>query len=151
MVPLHLNLFHPDRAGGLGFLAGSILAFAPVLLAQTTFLAGVICDRIWHAGATLLAFRMEIVGSLLFLLLLVLRRLSFFVVHLEHAGRVASREYGILASQYVDDFRRKWIQHASGETEPVLGTPDIQSLADLGNAFKSVSEIRLLPFGKEHP
>jgi hypothetical protein len=27
-LPLHLNLFHPDRAGGLGFLSGSVLAFA---------------------------------------------------------------------------------------------------------------------------
>jgi hypothetical protein len=148
-LPLHLNLFHPDRSGGLGFLAVSIFAFAPVLLAHTTFLAGIIGDRIWHAGATLLAFKMEIIGSLLFLLLLVLIPLGFFVVHLERARRIAGREYGILASQYVDDFRVKWIQPASGETEPLLGTPDIQSLADLDNAFKSVSEIRLLPFGKE--
>jgi hypothetical protein len=25
-IPLHLNLYHPDRAGGLGFLSGSALA-----------------------------------------------------------------------------------------------------------------------------
>jgi hypothetical protein len=34
-LPLHFNLFHPDHAGGLGFLAGSVFAFAPVLAAQT--------------------------------------------------------------------------------------------------------------------
>lgn len=148
-LPLHLNLYHPDRAGGLGFLSASIFAFAPVLLAHTTFLAGFIGERIWHAGASLLDFKMEIVGSLLFLLLLVLTPLSFFVGKLEHARRVAGREYGVLASQYVDDFRRKWTQHAPRETEQLLGTPDIQSLADLGNAFQSISKIRLLLFGKE--
>jgi hypothetical protein len=148
-LPLHLNLYHPDRAGGLGFLAASIFAFAPVLLAHTTFLAGVIGDRIWHTGATLLTFRMEIAGSLLLLLLLVLTPLSFFVVHLDRAQRTASLEYGILASEYVNDFRHKWIQSTSGEVEQLLGTPDIQSLADLGNAYKSITEIRLLPFGKE--
>jgi hypothetical protein len=142
-------LYHPDRAGGLGFLSASIFAFAPVLLAHTTFLAGFIGERIWHAGASLLDFKMEIVGSLLFLLLLVLTPLSFFVGKLEHARRVAGREYGVLASQYVDDFRRKWTQHAPRETEQLLGTPDIQSLADLGNAFQSISKIRLLLFGKE--
>ncbi len=148
-LPLHLNLYHPDRAGGLGFLAASILAFAPVLVAHTTFLAGVIGDRIWHTGATLLTFRMEIAGSLLLLFLLVLTPLGFFVVRLERAQRMASLEYGILASRYVNDFRHKWIQQAAGEREQLLGTPDIQSLADLGNAYKSITEIRLLPFGKE--
>ena len=148
-LPLQLNLYHPDRAAGLGFLSASIFAFMPVLLAHTTFLAGFIGDRIWHAGATLLTFRMGIIGSLLFLLLLVLTPLTFFVVHLERAHRIAGREYGTLASNYVNDFRRKWVQHGSGEAEPLLGTPDIQSLADLGNAFKSISDIRVLPFGKD--
>ena len=148
-LPLHLNLYHPDRVGGLGFLSASIFAFIPVLLAHTTFLAGFIGDRILHAGATLLTFRMEILGSLLFLLLLVLTPLSFFVVQLEKAQRVASVEYGLLASDYVNDFRKKWVQDRSVEAEPLLGTPDIQSLADLGNAFKSISDMRVLPFTKD--
>jgi hypothetical protein len=148
-LPLHLNLFHPDRAGGLGFLTASIFAFSPILLAHTVFLAGLIGDRIWHAGAAVLSFKMEILGSLVFLLLLVLIPLSFFVVHLERAGRKAPLEFGILSSHYVDRFRQKWIQHRSGETGPLLGTPDLQSLADLGNSFKTVSEINLFPFGKD--
>jgi hypothetical protein len=78
----------------------------------------------------------------------VLTPLSFFVVHLEHAHRLASREFGILSSHYVNDFRHKWVQQTS-RPEPLLGTPDIQSLADLGNAFRVTSEIRVLPFGKE--
>ena len=148
-LPLHLNLFHPDRAGGLGFLTASIFAFSPIMLAHTTFLAGVIGDRIWHAGATVLSFKMEILGSLVFLLLLVLTPLSFFAVHLEAAGRKSGLEFGILSSHYVNDFRQKWIQHRSGETGPLLGTSDLQSLADLGNSFKTASEIGLFPFGKD--
>jgi len=146
---LHLNFFHPDRAAGLGFLSASIFAFAPVLVAHTTFLAGFIGNRIWHAGAHLLDFKMEIAGSLLFLLLLILTPLTFFMTHLGQARRSASREYGILASHYVDAFRSKWIEHASGGSEPLLGTPDLQSLADLGNAFVSVTHMRVLPFDKE--
>jgi hypothetical protein len=148
-LPLHLKLFHPDRAGGLGFLGISILAFSPVLVAHTTFLAGVIGDRIWHAGARLPDFKMQIVASVLLLLLLVLTPLSFFLVHLSRARRTAGREYGILASHYVDDFRQKWIKNASKNTEPLLGTSDIQSLADLGNAFNVISDIHLLPYGKQ--
>jgi hypothetical protein len=148
-LPLHLNLYHPDRAAGLGFLSASVFAFGPVLLAHTTFLAGFIGERIWHAGATLPTFKMLIIASLLFLLLLVNMPLTFFAVHLARAHRAASREFGILASHYVNDFRTKWVQHPSGKSGPLLGTPDIQSLADLGNSFKSVSDIRFIPFGKD--
>jgi len=148
-LPLHLKLFHPDRAGGLGFLSGSVIAFAPVLLAHTVFLAGFIGDRIWHTGATLASFKMEIVGAMLFLMLLVLAPLGFFVIPLIKARRTAGREYGILASHYVDDFRRKWIEGDGRASEPLLGTRDIQSLADLGDAYNVVSEMRILPFGKK--
>ena len=147
--PLHLKLFHPDCAGGLGFVSGSVFAFAPVLLARTVFLAGFIGDRIWHTGATLPSFKMEIVGAMLILMLVVLAPLSFFVIPLIQARRTAGREYGILASHYVDDFRNKWITGNGRTSEPLLGTHDIQSLADLGSAYNVVSEIRLLPFSKK--
>lgn len=147
-LPLHLNLFHPDRAGGLGFLAGSVFAFSPVLVAQTISLAGIIGDQIWHAGANLPSFKMEIVGVSAFFMLLVLSPLSFFIVRLDLEGRLANRKYGILASHYVEDFYSKWIQHRGTSDEPLLGTSDIQALADLGNAYKDVSTMRLVPFGK---
>jgi hypothetical protein len=92
---------------------------------------------------------MQIVASLLFLMLLVLLPLSFFVVHLGRARRIAVVEYGTLASRYVDDFRQKWIKKLSENAETLLGTSDIQSLADLGNAFNVINDIRLLPYGKQ--
>jgi hypothetical protein len=148
-LPLQLNLYHPDRAGGLGFLAGSVSAFSPVLFAQTTLISGVVADRIWHTGANLTTFKVEIAGALAFLMLLVLAPLAFFVTHLNAARRVANREFGMLSSKYVDYFRAKWVKSDTKEDEPLLGTPDIQSLADLGTSFKTVSEIRLFPFGKQ--
>jgi len=148
-LPLRLNLFHPDHAAGLGFLAASIPAFSPVLLAQSTLFSGAIADRILHTSARLVDFRLEIAGAILFLMLAVLAPLAFFAVHLERAHRRAKREFGILSSKYVDEFRDKWIQDKAENTEALLGTPDLQSLADLGNSFKIVSEIRLVPFGKE--
>ena len=148
-LPLHLNLFHPDRAGGLGFLSGSVFAFEPVLVAQTMLLAGMIGNRIWHAGATLPSFKMEIVGVVVFLMLLALTPLSFFVVQLERAGRAARREFGILSSHYVDDFHLKWIERHGADGEPLLGTSDIQSLADLGNVYSVVSKMRIIPVSKD--
>src|SRR5690348_18200416 len=67
---------------------------------------------------------------------------TLFRSHLERARRIAGREYGILASQYVDDFRVKWIQ--SGETEPLLGTPDIQSLRSEEHTSELQSPVHLV-------
>jgi hypothetical protein len=148
-LPLHLNLFHPDRVAGLGFLSGSVRAFAPVLFAQTVVVAGVIGDRIWHGGQKLTDFKLEILCSVVILMLVVLVPLSFFIVKLEQAGRLARLEYGTLGSHYVEDFRRKWIEDHGAEGEALLGTTDIQSQADLGNSYRSIEEMRLLLFTKQ--
>ncbi len=145
---LCLNALHPDRAGGLGFLAGSVFAFTPVLIAHTVFLSGMIGNQIWHAGAKLPDFKLEIAGIMVGLMLLALAPLSFFVFHLADSKRAGVREYGILASRYVNDFRHKWIEGGL-EGEPVLGTGDIQSLADLSNSFDVVREMGILPFGRQ--
>jgi len=147
-LPLRVNALHSDRAGGLGFLAGSVLAFAPVLVAHTMFLAGLIANQIWHQGATLPDFKLEIAAVMALLMLLVLAPLTFFVGHLARAKRSTTREYGIVASCYVEDFRRKWIEGTPG-AETLVGSADIQSLADLSNSFDVVRETRLLPFGRE--
>ena len=97
----------------------------------------------------MLNFKMAIGSVVVFLMLLACTPLSFFMVQLESAKRKAKREYGILASHYVDDFHHKWIQERGAAGEPLLGTSDIQSLADLGNAFSVVSEMRFVPFTKE--
>jgi hypothetical protein len=146
-LPLHLNLFHPDRAAGLGFLSGSLFAFAPFLIAQTVALAGIIGNRIWNSEATLAGFKTEIACAVLFLLFIVLTPLSFFAISLIPARRTAHREFGTLASRYVDDFRRKWT-HCDNENRrlELLGTSDIQSLADLGNSYNMVNEMRVFPF-----
>ena len=53
-------------------------------------------------------------------------------------------EYGVLAGRYTDDFHHKWVE-APPFTEPILGSADIQSLADLGNSYELVRKMRTVP------
>jgi hypothetical protein len=145
---LQLNALHPDRAGGLGFLSLSADAIAPVLIAQTVFLSGLIANQIWHEGATLPQFKFLIGGVLGFLMLLALLPLSVFALQMAEAKRGALREYGLLASQYASEFRQKWLHAPQARREELLGSADFQSLADLGNSYAVVGEMRLLPFGR---
>ena len=61
-LDLQLLPTHPDQAGGLGFLAVVPSAFALVILAQGALLSGSIGTRILLQGATLDAFRYEIIA-----------------------------------------------------------------------------------------
>jgi hypothetical protein len=145
---LRLNPLHPDRAGGLGFVSGSVDAFVPVLVAQSAFLATVIANMIWHENMTLPEFKLVIVGFVAFLMLVVLLPLTFFIFQMASARRTALREFGLLAGRYAKEFRQKWLQRSAAPDEPLLGSADIQSLADLANSYDVVREMRLLPFGR---
>lgn len=148
---LELNLIptHPDRAAGLGFLGGSAAAFAPLLLAHGALLAGVLATPIFFSGAKLTDFKVEILGAAAFLLLLVLGPLLVFAPRLMRAKRTGLCEYGILSSRYVSEFDRKWVRGGAAADESLLGSGDIQSLADLGNSFQVIRDIRPFPFSKD--
>jgi len=140
---------HPDRVAGLGFLSGSVVAFAPLLAAHGTLLTGVIANRIFFQGAALLEFKVELVVVVAFLLLVVLGPLLLFTPHLATARRVGLREYGTLAQRYVRAFDDKWLRGGASAGEPLVGSADIQSLADLGNSFELVRSMRVVPITRD--
>jgi hypothetical protein len=146
-VPLRLNALHPDRAAGLGFLSGSVYAFSPILLVHTLMLSGSIGNKILHEGAKLPQFKVEIAAWIVSLVLLVLAPLLLFMPRLAEARRRGLREYGIVASRYAAEFRDKWIEGHASKDEALIGSADIQSLADLSNSFEVVSGTALVPFG----
>lgn len=148
-LPLQFNLFHPDRSGGIGFLAGSIMAFSPVIVAQTSLLSSIVFARILYMGDRLPAYKLEIAGLLIFCILLVMLPLTFFADQLEDVGRAARYQFGTLSSRYVTDFHHKWMDGTVRSEEPLLGTSDIQSLADLANSYAVAAETRLIPVTKQ--
>jgi hypothetical protein len=145
---LRTNALHPDRAGGLAFLSGSIFAFSPVLVGQALLLSGLIANRIWHRGEALPFFKLDIAAYAAFLMVVVLTPLTFFFRLLARTKRAGRRAYGAVASDYVNAFREKWVDGTPPAGEPMLGSSDIQSLADLTNSYAVVSEMRVLPFSR---
>jgi len=137
---------HPDRCGGLGFLALIGHAFSPLLVAQGALLAGMMSSRIFYAGATLPEFKLELIGLVAVMVFAILGPLLVFGPQLEAAKRAGLREYGTLAQRYVREFDQKWLRGGAPADEPLVGSADIQSLADLGNSFEIVKGMRFVPF-----
>jgi hypothetical protein len=148
-LDLYLVATHPDKAGGLGFLAGTAAAFMPLTLSLGSLLSAMIAQRIFYNGAKLLDFKPEIAAAVVFILLLILGPLCVFAGHLAKTKREGSMRYGSLASSYVIEFERKWLRGGAAQDEALVGSGDIQSLADLGNSLEVVRNMRLFPFGKE--
>lgn len=145
---LELNIMptHPDRCGGLGFLAGITQGFAPVLVAQGALLAGLMASRMFFAGAVLTDFKLEVVGLVAVMVFAVLGPLLVFAPRLAAAKRAGLREYGALAHHYASAFDRKWLRGGAPASEALVGSADIQSLADMSHSFNVVKEMRPVLF-----
>ena len=62
---------------------------------------------------------------------------------LARAKRDGAREYGTLAERYVREFDTKWLRGSTPPQEPLVGSADVQSLADMGNSFEVVRSMRV--------
>jgi hypothetical protein len=148
-IPLSLVPTHPDRVGGLGFLSNTAFAFIPLAAAHGALLAGLIANRIFYAGAGLLDFKAEVGVVLIFMLCLVFGPLLVFAPRLGESKRTGLREYGTLAERYAREFDGKWLRGGAAAEEQLIGSADIQSLADLGNSFAVVQTMRMSPVTRE--
>lgn len=142
---LDLNATHPDKAAGLGFLTGSLTAFLPIATAHGALSAGMLANRIFFGGARLTQFKIEVVTEALLLLILFAGPLTVFVPLLSRVKRAGLRDYGALGQTYTREFRDKWLSNKRPPDETLLGSGDIQSLADLGNSFTATAQTRLAP------
>lgn len=148
-LTLRLQPLHPDKAGGLGFLAQLSLAFSPLLMAQGTMASGWIAGQILHTGATLMDFKLDLVAATVISLAFVLLPLLAFAPAMAEAKRLAQSAYGSLAMRYAIDFNHKWAGTNARQGPDPLGDADFQSLADMGNAYGTLSSMRVSPFGTQ--
>jgi hypothetical protein len=77
-------------------------------------------------------------------LCIVFAPLLVFAPQLEQAKRTGNHEYGVLAERYVREFDRKWLRGGAPADEPLVGSSDIQSLADLGNSLQVVQTMQTM-------
>ena len=148
-IELSLVATHPDQAGGLSFISGQIYAFSVLAVAHGALLAGNLANRIFFVGAALTQFKVEIASVVVFLLCVVLGPLLVFSPQLARVKRQGLREYGTLAARYVREFEAKWLRGGVAADEPLVGSGDIQSLADLAGSYEVVRTMHLVPIKRD--
>lgn len=148
-IPLRVVPTHPDGVGGLGFLSNTVYAFAMLAVAHGALLAGPLANHILFAGAALMQYKAEVGVVVGFLLCVVLGPLLLFAPQLAQAKRIGLREYGTLSQRYVREFDTKWLRGGAASDEPLVGSADIQSLADLAGSFEIVRTMRAVPITRQ--
>ena len=144
-LELRLVPTHPDSAGGLGALELAHTEFVPLVLAISATQSASLAQEIVSGR---MAFD-AIYGSMAFTLLmdavLFIGPLCIFFRKLWECKVKGKANYGELAERYVSAFERKWLGEGAVTDEPLLGSADIQSLADLSTSVDIVRDMRLVP------
>jgi hypothetical protein len=148
-IELNLVPTHPDRVGGLGFLSRTAHAFSVLLVAHGAMVAAQLANRILYLGDALPQFKGEIAVMVVFLLCVVFGPLLVFTPQLARAKRAGLYEYGSLAERYVREFDAKWLHGGGSRTESLVGSADIQSLADLDSSYEIVRTMRSAVIDKQ--
>jgi hypothetical protein len=144
-LDLLLTPTHPDAAGGLGFLGKGSIPFGTILFALSSVVSASIASRILFGGASLEQFEFIYAALIVLALIVFAAPLMVFAPKLFRLKQDGLLRYGTLASQYTQAFDSKWANGLNTAEEQLLGTADIQSLADLGNSYELIRKMRILP------
>jgi hypothetical protein len=147
-INLHLLPTHPDCVGGIGFLEEAQQRFGILFSAASAAIAGQIANGVAYEGESLADAQFLMLGFVILALVVVFAPLLVFVPKLFVLRRNGLVQYGGIANEYMESFDQKWLRNVRPEKEPLLGTADIQSQADLGTSFLVVKEMSIMPVTK---
>ena len=147
-LDLRLMPAHADGSGGLGLLGDVQSHFLPLVVANTAVLSASFAEDIGTGRVPFELAYTAFVAMLLGGALVVLGPLAPFVPRLWACRQQGLGAYMELAARYANAFDRKWLaKDTSADDAPLLGSPDIQTLADLTTAVGVVRSMRVLPIG----
>jgi hypothetical protein len=141
---LQLHAVHPDRAGGLGFLGLTLLAFRVPAFAISASVAGSLANLVLVMGARVHDLRYEFMGGLLTVVSLFVAPLFFFyyreLLRTQHRDVLS---YWALVEVQQRQFDQRWM---GSEERDMLGVADFSEATDLSSILERAQRMTLLPF-----
>ena len=147
-LDLELLPTHPDLAGGLGILAVAHVALGPLNFALSAILVGDYAQHLRYVGADPRDLLLRMLIAILASTFLLVAPLLVFIPRLLAAKQRGLLDYGDLATTYTRAFDTKWLRGGNLSVEPLLGTADVQSLADLGNSYDVIRQMKVVPISR---
>jgi hypothetical protein len=155
-LPLALKPTHPDFTGGLRYLGTCQGSFSIVVFALACTTAS--ATRQLSRGSPTedpIAYAIPQLVLALVAVVFVFAPLLPFCGPLLRAKRRGEFHFSVLAARHSRDFEGRWFDSQAGAAQapdapglPLLGAPDISSLADLGTAFDVTHRMRWFPWSR---
>ncbi len=144
---MDLNLYptDPDLCAGLRFLGVAQIFFGLIGLAQSCVASAEIAKWILTNNYQLSDYYVIIASNILVSTFLFFSPILLFMGKLSRTKLKGMMDYGVVAHKYIRSFDNKWVKGNNPDKEQILGTSDIQSLADLFNSYQVVEKMRLIP------
>ncbi len=146
LARLRLRLLpgHPDRAGGLSGLEGVQFRLLPLVFALSFLEAALYAEELTRRSLSVGDLYPSASVAVLAALLMIVGPTLFFAPRLWVCRVDGLYRYRALASRYVEAFEHKWLGNEPA-VDALLGTADLQSMADLGSSYDVVREMRVVP------
>ncbi|MPZ43116.1 MAG: hypothetical protein GEV05_06910 [Betaproteobacteria bacterium] len=144
-LELHLVPTHPDGAGGLGYLEVVHSEFALLIVALSSLQAAMLAESVVSGTTTPTAIYPAIAFVLVIEAAMFLGPMFVFAPQLWLCRVKGLDTYMQLAARYVNEFERKWLGAAAIRPDELLGTGDVQSMADFATSVGIVRDMRLIP------
>lgn len=148
-LKLHLMPTHPDHSGGLDFLSLAQRRFGILFCSLGCAFAGRVANTMVFEGATLASYKVLMLGFVVLSVLLGLAPLTLLAPILSKVRQAGILDYGKLANLYTQSFDHKWVHFQKPPSEPLLGSGDIQSLADMGNSYANIRDMDIAPISRK--
>lgn len=144
-LPLQLTALHPDRAGGLNFLA----LFPIIFCGQVFALSCVVSASLMKSMAVLDSASEQLIWVavavwVVLMMLIFLAPVLTFSSAMYRVREHAILEFGRLAQIHHLEFQKKWLVKRQ-DPETILGSEDPSSVADLNGAVQTALEMRVVP------
>ena len=149
-IDLRLIPTHPDGAGGLAFLGVLHTGFSGFLIPVSATIAARAVQGVQYGVLTMTSFRNVLIAFIVLALIVALGPLLVFIPKLVQIRRRGLLEYAKLATDYTRDFDQRWLREAGKAENPLLGTSDIQSLADLANSYSVIQRMSVVPISRQN-
>lgn len=147
-IELNLTPTHPDRVGGLGFVAYGLSSFVPMILALSLLVSAGCAYEIYHRGASLYALKYHLIVYVILVVVVVHLPLLAFSSQLSRRRFEGLLRFGNLIWRHDSAFDEKWLRDDTKNREPLLGTTDIQSLAHIATSYNHIQEMRIIPIDR---
>lgn len=148
-LPLRLNAFHPDGAGGLAPVVRAHGVFMVLAFALAADVAGAVANRLGHEGEPINRYLPAVALFVAAVTLLLLAPLGVFSARLVRERLVAMGEHGAMSHALASRYERECVKTArQGARGPIIEL--ISAHADGSTSGNVVAHTRVVPITRNY-